>query len=134
MHSKFDWQVAALILENTFTSILDMAGVLLPFLKWFIGGSGCRGPRILNCFVRSPWNTIDVIGEVSSTLKPFHPVQMTNDGFRKSSYYMEFFYGGHRFGIDYPFYFCFKDSCFICAAFRSMFFGVEISVKFLLDF
>lgn len=82
MHSKFDWQVAALILENTFTSILDMAGVLLPFLKWFIGGSGCRGPRILNCFVRSPWNTIDAIGEVSSTLKPFHPVQMTNDGLK----------------------------------------------------
>lgn len=57
-------QVAALILENTFTSILDMAGVLLPFLKWFIGGSGSKGPRILNCLVRSPWSTIDIIGEV----------------------------------------------------------------------
>lgn len=83
-----------MILENTFTSILDMAGVLLPFLKWFIGGSGCRGPRILNCFVRSPWNTIDVIGEVSSTLKPFHLVQMANDALRESSYYIEFFCGG----------------------------------------
>ncbi|KAI3768221.1 hypothetical protein L2E82_18720 [Cichorium intybus] len=27
-------QIRALILENTFTSILDMAGVILPFLKW----------------------------------------------------------------------------------------------------
>lgn len=27
------FQVAALILENTFTSILDLAGVLLPFLN-----------------------------------------------------------------------------------------------------
>lgn len=57
-------QVAALILENTFTSILDMAGVLLPFLKWFIGGSGSKGPKLLNFLVRSPWRTIDVVGEV----------------------------------------------------------------------
>lgn len=41
-------KVRALILENTFTSILDMAGVLLPFLKWFIGGSSAKGPRVLN--------------------------------------------------------------------------------------
>lgn len=57
-------QVAAIIVENTFTSILDMAGVLLPFLKWFIGGSGSAGPKILNFLVRSPWSTIDVIGQV----------------------------------------------------------------------
>lgn len=57
-------QVAALILENTFTSILDMAGVLLPFLKWFIGKSGSKGPRVLNFLVRSPWSTIDVVSEV----------------------------------------------------------------------
>ncbi|KAF9612557.1 hypothetical protein IFM89_002153 [Coptis chinensis] len=57
-------KVAALILENTFTSILDMAGVLLPFLKWFIGGSGSKGPRVLNCLVRSPWNTIDIAGQI----------------------------------------------------------------------
>ncbi|KAI3904222.1 hypothetical protein MKW92_040867, partial [Papaver armeniacum] len=50
--------VVALILENTFTSILDMAGVLLPFLKWFIGVSSTKGPRILNCVVRSPWSTV----------------------------------------------------------------------------
>lgn len=41
-----------------------MAGVLLPFLKWFIGGSSSKGPKILNFLVRSPWNTIDVIGQV----------------------------------------------------------------------
>lgn len=60
------FQVAALILENTFTSILDMAGVLLPFLKYFIGGSSSNSktPKILNFVVRSPWNTIDVIGQV----------------------------------------------------------------------
>jgi hypothetical protein len=34
-------------------------------LKWFIGGSGSQGPKILNFVVRSPWNTIDVVGEVS---------------------------------------------------------------------
>ncbi|KAJ0981193.1 hypothetical protein J5N97_009448 [Dioscorea zingiberensis] len=61
-------KVSALILENTFTSILDMAGVLLPFLKWFIGGSSSKGPKILNCFVRSPWNTIDVIGEIKQPI------------------------------------------------------------------
>ncbi|KAL4297414.1 hypothetical protein GQ457_12G022210 [Hibiscus cannabinus] len=57
-------KVAALILENTFTSILDMAGVLFPLLKWFIGGPGTKGPKILNFLVRSPWRTIDVIGQV----------------------------------------------------------------------
>ncbi|KAJ9688001.1 hypothetical protein PVL29_013966 [Vitis rotundifolia] len=61
-------KVAALILENTFTSILDMAGVLLPFLKWFIGGSGSKGPRILNCLVRSPWSTIDIVGEIAQPI------------------------------------------------------------------
>ena len=50
-------KVSALILENTFTSVLDMAGVLLPFLKWFIRGTDSKGPRILNCLVRSPWST-----------------------------------------------------------------------------
>lgn len=60
-------KVAALILENTFTSILDMAGVLLPFLKWFIGKSS-KGPKILNFVVRSPWSTIDVIGQVKQPI------------------------------------------------------------------
>lgn len=63
-HAFCELQVAALILENTFTSILDMAGVLLPFLKWLIGGSSSKGPRVLNRFVRSPWSTIDIVGEV----------------------------------------------------------------------
>ncbi|KAL8498060.1 hypothetical protein ACS0TY_021408 [Phlomoides rotata] len=61
-------KVAALILENTFTSILDMAGVLLPFLKWFIGKSGSKGPRVLNFLVRSPWSTIDVVGEIKQPI------------------------------------------------------------------
>ncbi|XVE70672.1 hypothetical protein DITRI_Ditri10aG0089300 [Diplodiscus trichospermus] len=61
-------KAAALILENTFTSILDMAGVLLPFLKWFIGGPGTKGPKILNFLVRSPWSTIDVIGQVKQPI------------------------------------------------------------------
>lgn len=58
-------QVSALILENTFTSILDMAGIMLPFLRWFIGGSSAKGPKLLNCVVRSPWSTLDVVAEVS---------------------------------------------------------------------
>ncbi|CAA7395651.1 unnamed protein product [Spirodela intermedia] len=57
-------KVSALILENTFTSVPDMAAVVFPFLKWLIGGSGSKGPRILNYFVRSPWSTIDVIGQI----------------------------------------------------------------------
>ncbi|KAK9075757.1 hypothetical protein SSX86_004086 [Deinandra increscens subsp. villosa] len=61
-------KVAALILENTFTSILDMAGVLLPFLKWFIGGSTSKGPKILNFVVRSPWSTIDVVGQIKQPI------------------------------------------------------------------
>ncbi|CAA6674877.1 unnamed protein product [Spirodela intermedia] len=61
-------KVSGLILENTFTSILDMAGVLLPFLKWFIGHSGSKGPRMLNFLVRSPWNTVDVIGQVKQPI------------------------------------------------------------------
>ncbi|PKA49585.1 hypothetical protein AXF42_Ash004125 [Apostasia shenzhenica] len=61
-------KVSALVLENTFTSILDMAGVLLPFLKWFIGGSASKGPKFLNFLVRSPWNTIDVIGQVKQPI------------------------------------------------------------------
>ncbi|CAA6664690.1 unnamed protein product [Spirodela intermedia] len=65
--SPFDFRSLVLILENTFTSILDMAGVLLPFLKWFIGHSGSKGPRMLNFLVRSPWNTVDVIGQVKTT-------------------------------------------------------------------
>ncbi|KAI3513255.1 hypothetical protein L1887_20583 [Cichorium endivia] len=61
-------KVAALILENTFTSILDMAGVILPFLKYFIGGSSStsKNPKFLNFVVRSPWSTIDVIGQVGT--------------------------------------------------------------------
>ncbi|XP_027176236.1 alpha/beta hydrolase domain-containing protein WAV2 isoform X1 [Coffea eugenioides] len=61
-------KVAGLILENTFTSILDMAGVLLPVLKWFIGGSDSKHPRPLNFLVRSPWRTIDVVGEVKQPI------------------------------------------------------------------
>lgn len=61
-------KVAALILENTFTSILDMAGVLLPFLKWFIGGSSSKGLKILNCLVRSPWNTAEIVGQVKQPI------------------------------------------------------------------
>uniref|UniRef100_A0A5B7AZ57 Peptidase S9 prolyl oligopeptidase catalytic domain-containing protein n=1 Tax=Davidia involucrata TaxID=16924 RepID=A0A5B7AZ57_DAVIN len=60
--------VAALILENTFTSILDMAGVLLPFLKWFIGGSDSKGPRVLNGLVRSPWSTIDITDQIKQPI------------------------------------------------------------------
>ncbi|KAK1549365.1 hypothetical protein Q3G72_000869 [Acer saccharum] len=61
-------KVSALILENTFTSILDMAGVLLPFLKWFIGSSSSKVPKVLNFVVRSPWSTIDVVGEIKQPI------------------------------------------------------------------
>ncbi|KAH9305140.1 hypothetical protein KI387_009544 [Taxus chinensis] len=61
-------KISALMLENTFTSVLDMAGVLLPPLKWFIGGSDSKGPRILNRLVRSPWNTIDIIDQIKQPI------------------------------------------------------------------
>ena len=59
-------QVAGLVVENTFTSILDMAGVMLPFLKHFLGSDRFRP---LNVVVRSPWRTIDVIGKVKGAPK-----------------------------------------------------------------
>ncbi|XP_062187489.1 alpha/beta hydrolase domain-containing protein WAV2-like isoform X2 [Phragmites australis] len=61
-------KVAALILENTFTSILDMAGIMLPFLRWFIGGSSSKGPKLLNCVARSPWSTLDIVAEVKQPI------------------------------------------------------------------
>ncbi|CAO2823175.1 unnamed protein product [Amaranthus hypochondriacus] len=61
-------KISALILENTFTSILDMAGVLLPFLKWVIGGSTAKGLKIMNFLVRSPWSTIDIIGQIKQPI------------------------------------------------------------------
>ncbi|KAI7992011.1 Alpha/beta hydrolase domain-containing protein WAV2 [Camellia lanceoleosa] len=61
-------KVAGLILENTITSILDMARVLLPFLKWFIGSSSSNGPKVLNSLVRFPWSTIDVIGQIKQPI------------------------------------------------------------------
>jgi abhydrolase domain-containing protein 13 len=42
-----------------------MAGIKLPFLRWFIGGSSSKRLKLLRCDVRSPWNTLDIIGEVS---------------------------------------------------------------------
>lgn len=61
-------KVSALILENTFTSILDMAGIMVPFLKWFIGGCGSKGPKVLNFLVRSPWRTYDLIDEIKQPI------------------------------------------------------------------
>ncbi|XP_074568115.1 alpha/beta hydrolase domain-containing protein WAV2-like [Curcuma longa] len=61
-------KVSAIILENTFTSILDMAAIMFPFLKWFIGSNGSKGPKILNYFVRSPWSTIDIIDKIEQPI------------------------------------------------------------------
>ena len=61
-------KVAVLILENRFTSVLDMEGVLMPVLKWVIGGTGSKGVRIFNFLVRSPWNTIDIISNISEPI------------------------------------------------------------------
>eukprot|EP00249_Psilotum_nudum_P006466 c19793_g1_i1 orf=493-1425(-) len=61
-------KVCALILENTFTSILDMAGLIFPPLGWLIGGKGSKGVKILNFLVRSPWNTIEIIDQISEPI------------------------------------------------------------------
>jgi fermentation-respiration switch protein FrsA (DUF1100 family) len=59
-------QVSGLILENTFTSVLDMAGVMLPPLRFFVGGPGNgKGPKLLNWLVKSPWRTIDLVTDIS---------------------------------------------------------------------
>jgi fermentation-respiration switch protein FrsA (DUF1100 family) len=57
-------KVSALVLENTFTSILDMAGVMMPILKYVISGTGSGGLQLLNFLVRSPWNTIELLRNV----------------------------------------------------------------------
>ncbi|PWA48501.1 hypothetical protein CTI12_AA420760 [Artemisia annua] len=54
--------------QNPYEPFHDMAGVLLPFLKYFIGGSLCKGPKILNFIVRSPWNTLDIVGQVKQPI------------------------------------------------------------------
>lgn len=54
-------KVAALVLENTFTSILDMAPVMLPPMRYLVG---TRGVKPLNALVRSQWRTIDIIGKI----------------------------------------------------------------------
>ncbi|KAJ7558885.1 hypothetical protein O6H91_04G060400 [Diphasiastrum complanatum] len=61
-------KVSGLILENTFTSVLDMAGIMLPILKWVIGGTGSRGLKLLNWVVRSPWSTIDIVSQISEPI------------------------------------------------------------------
>jgi pimeloyl-ACP methyl ester carboxylesterase len=59
-------KVSGLILENTFTSVLDMAGVMLPPLRFFVGGPGNgKGPKLLNWLVKSPWRTIDLVTDIS---------------------------------------------------------------------
>ncbi|EFJ08629.1 hypothetical protein SELMODRAFT_185236 [Selaginella moellendorffii] len=61
-------KVSALILENTFTSVLDMAGILLPALKWVIGGTEAKGIKLMNCLVRSPWNTYELVSKIREPL------------------------------------------------------------------
>ncbi|BBN00074.1 uncharacterized protein MPTK1_1g26170 [Marchantia polymorpha subsp. ruderalis] len=61
-------KISALILENTFTSVLDMAGVMLPLLKYVIGGTGSPGLRMLNFLVRSPWSTIDIVSKIENPI------------------------------------------------------------------
>lgn len=50
-----------MVIENTFTSILDMAGIVLPVLRHAISSQGVRP---LNVVVRSQWRTIDIIDKV----------------------------------------------------------------------
>ncbi|GAB4853750.1 Alpha/beta hydrolase domain-containing protein wav2 [Ancistrocladus abbreviatus] len=97
-------QVAALVLENTFTSILDMAGVLLPFLRWFIGGSSSKGLKILNCFVRSPWCTIDIIGQVRQPILFLSGLQdeMVPPSHMKMLYAKGAAHNGHCIFVEFP--------------------------------
>lgn len=58
-------KVAGLVIENTFTSILDMAGVVLPFMRHAVSSTGYRP---LNAVVRSQWRTIDFIGQINEPM------------------------------------------------------------------
>eukprot|EP00897_Mesotaenium_endlicherianum_P004691 jgi/Mesen1/424/ME000100S10650 len=58
-------KVAGLVLENTFTSILDMAPVMVPPLRLIVGA---KGYKLLNPLVRSPWITIRVIDKIQEPI------------------------------------------------------------------
>ncbi|XP_056688508.1 alpha/beta hydrolase domain-containing protein WAV2-like [Spinacia oleracea] len=67
---RLEWaHVFSMLLENTFTTILDMAGVLLPFLKWFISRSTGNGFKILNCVKQS---TLFISGLQYEMVPPIH--------------------------------------------------------------
>jgi fermentation-respiration switch protein FrsA (DUF1100 family) len=53
--------IRALILENSFTSVLDMASRVFSPLALLIGSSGFKP---LNRVVRNPWRTIDIISSL----------------------------------------------------------------------
>ncbi|GAQ86154.1 Hypothetical protein KFL_002730120 [Klebsormidium nitens] len=58
-------ELRAVILENTFTSILDMAGILMPALGYVIGGNGYKP---LNFLVRNQWRTLEAIRELKEPI------------------------------------------------------------------
>lgn len=45
-------KIAAVVVENTFTSVLDMIDVVMPFLKW------------AKFLVRNPWKSIDIVKDI----------------------------------------------------------------------
>ncbi|CAI7882888.1 unnamed protein product [Closterium sp. NIES-53] len=99
-------KVAALVVENTFTSVLDMAGVVLPVLSNLLS---TKGVRPLNGLVRSQWRTIDVIGKIDTPIlflsgakdelvPPAHMRQLYAEAQRNtggSSLFVEVAAGGH---------------------------------------
>ncbi|CAI5531288.1 unnamed protein product [Closterium sp. Naga37s-1] len=99
-------KVAALVVENTFTSVLDMAGVVLPVLSHLLS---TKGVRPLNGLVRSQWRTIDVIGKIDTPIlflsgakdelvPPAHMRQLYAEAQRNtggSSLFVEVAAGGH---------------------------------------
>ena len=56
-------KLRAVVLENTFTSIPDMAGCLLPFLARLVGPGAP-----LNFLVRDTWRTASRIGKIVAPL------------------------------------------------------------------
>eukprot|EP00899_Mesostigma_viride_P015475 jgi/Mesvir1/23929/Mv10704-RA.1 len=52
-------KLRGLILENTFTSIIDMVGKMFPFLRHVVGAG-----KPLNFLVRSKWHTLGIIGDI----------------------------------------------------------------------
>lgn len=95
--------IRALILENTFTSILDMVGRVFPPLVLAIG---TKGVKPLNSLVKDQWRTIDIIsaiqvpvlfvsGKADTLVPPSHMRELYSKAPADRRAFLELKTGGH---------------------------------------